>query len=102
MPHARTRWDYFGVMKMRSKFASVVLLIASLGVASAALAAATDTVGTIKAIDAKALSVTLQDGTVYMLPKGVKLDGFKVGEKVSVMWEMKGAIHEASQIKAAS
>jgi Cu/Ag efflux protein CusF len=87
---------------MRSKFASIIMLTATLGFASAALATATDTVGTIKAIDAKALSVTLQDGIVYMLPKGVKLDGFKVGEKVSLMWEMKGAVHEATQIKAAS
>ena len=86
---------------MHSKFASIVLLIASLGVASAAFAASTDTTGTIKAIDAKALSVTLQDGTVYMLPKSVKLDGFKVGEKVSLLWEMKGTIHEATEIKAA-
>jgi Cu/Ag efflux protein CusF len=87
---------------MRSKFASIVLLTAALGFGSAALAAATDTIGTIKAIDTKAMSVTLQDGTVYMLPKGVKLDGFKIGEKVSLLWEMKGAVHEATEIKAAS
>ena len=87
---------------MRSNFASVVLLTASLGFASAALAAPTYTVGTIKAIDAKVMSVTLQDGTLYMLPKGVKLDGFKVGEKVSLMWEMKGTVHEATEIKVAS
>ena len=87
---------------MRSNFVSVLLLTAGLGIASAAMAATTDTVGTIKAIDAKVMSVTLQDGTVYMFPKGVKLDGFKVGEKVSLMWEMKGAVHEATEIKAAS
>ena len=87
---------------MRSNFVSVLLLTAGLGIASAAMAAPTDTVGTIKAIDAKVMSVTLQDGTVYMFPKGVKLDGFKVGEKVSLMWEMKGAVHEATEIKAAS
>ena len=87
---------------MRSNFASIVLLTAGLGFASAAMAASTDTVGTIKSIDAKVMSVTLQDGTIYMFPKGAKLDGFKVGEKVSLIWEMKGAVHEATEIKAAS
>lgn len=87
---------------MRSNFATIVLLTASLGFASAALATPTDTIGTIKAIDAKVLSVTLQDGTVYMFPNGVKLDGYKVGEKVSLIWEMKGSVHQATEIKAAS
>lgn len=70
-------------------------------VASGAFAATTTT-GEIKSIDAKALSVTLADGTVYMLPAGFKLDALKVGEKVSINWDMKGTAHEASAVKAAS
>ena len=84
---------------MRSKFASALIMTAVLGLGSAGFAA-TNTAGTIKTIDAKAGSVTLSDGTVYMLPSGFKLDTFKVGEKVSISWDMKGVVHEATAMKA--
>lgn len=83
---------------MRSQLLPVVLAL-GLGLAGAAFAA-TDTSGTIKAIDAKALTVTLEDGTVFYLPAGFKLDGFKVGEKVMVTWDMMGDKHEVSAMKA--
>lgn len=86
---------------MSSKILPLVL-IAGLSFGGAAFAAATDTAGTIKSIDAKALTVTLQDGTTYQLPAGFKLDAFKVGEKVSVSWEAKGALKEATGMKAAT
>ncbi len=75
------------------------LLTASLALGGAAFAA-TDTTGVIKAIDVTALTVTLEDGTVYYLPAGFKLDGFKVGEKVTITWDMKGDKHEATAMKA--
>jgi Cu/Ag efflux protein CusF len=84
---------------MRGKFIPAVLAVA-IGLSSAAFAATT-TVGTIKAIDAKAGSITLADGTAYMVPKGFKLDAFKVGEKVSVLWNMNGKAHDATEVKAA-
>ncbi len=87
---------------MRMKLASVVLLTTTLGFGVAAMAALTDTTGTIKSIDAKAISVTLDNGTVYMLPKAFKLAAFKVGEKVSVHWELKGTAHDATEMTAAS
>ena len=77
------------------------VLIAGLSFGGATFAAATDTAGTIKSIDAKALTVTLADGATYKLPAGFKLDTFKVGGKVSVSWEAKGALKEASGMKAA-
>ena len=46
--------------------------------------------GTVKAYDAKAQSLTLADGSVYMLPKTFHDPGLKAGEKVSIDWEMKG------------
>ena len=77
-------------------------IAAAVGLSGAAFAAGTAANGTIKSIDAKAETVTLSDGHTYQLPKGFKLDGFKVGEKVSLMWEMKAGKYEASELKAAS
>ncbi len=85
---------------MRSNILSLAV-IASLGLAGAAFAASTDTAGTIKSIDAKAMTVTLADGTTYHLPAGFKLDGFKVGEKVDVTWDAKGSLKDATGMKAA-
>ena len=84
---------------MKSKLVPA-LVVASLAFGGAALAATTDATGAIKAIDVKAMTVTLEDGTVYTFPAGVKLDGFKVGEKVTIAWEMKGTVHEGASIKA--
>ncbi|MFZ1725507.1 MAG: DUF1344 domain-containing protein [Albidovulum sp.] len=72
-------------------------MIAIIGASGMALASTT-TVGAIKSIDAKAHSVTLADGTVYMLPAGFKESDLKVGEKVSIAWDMKGTQHEASAV----
>lgn len=85
---------------MRTKILPLIL-VATMA-ASGAFAGATTTDGTIKSIDAKAMSITLADGTVYMLPSGFKVDGLKVGEKVAVTWELKGKVNEASAVKMAS
>lgn len=60
-----------------------------------------DVSGTIKKINTKAGFVVLSNGVKYHLPKGFDLTGFKVGEKVSVSYEMKGKLHEATAMKAA-
>jgi Cu/Ag efflux protein CusF len=54
--------------------------------------------GTVKAYDAKAQTLTLADGSVYMLPKTFKNPGLKAGEKVSINWEMKGSNRSADQV----
>lgn len=54
--------------------------------------------GTVKAYDAKAQSLTLADGTVYMLPKTFKDPGLKAGEKVSINWQMTGSTKTADQV----
>ena len=82
---------------MRSKFVPFAIMIA-LGAGSAAMAAETTTTGTIKSVDMKAHSVTLSDGMVYMLPKGTHEKSLKIGEKVAVVWDLKGNAHEASKI----
>lgn len=84
---------------MRSNILPLAL-IASLGLGTAVLAASTDTSGVIKSIDAKAMTVMLEDGTTFHLPAGYDVRPFKVGEKVVVSWEMKGTLKEASALKA--
>ncbi|MES2434665.1 MAG: DUF1344 domain-containing protein [Pseudomonadota bacterium] len=73
-------------------------IILSIGSASLAMAAPTTTDGVIKSLDMKTHTVTLADGTAYMLPKGFKDPGLKVGEKVAVVWDLKGNVHEASAV----
>lgn len=83
------------------KFVLPLILVASLGVSSMALAAtasATTTEGTIMAFDAKAMTLTLNDGSVYGLPKTIKLASLKVGDKVKVTWSKVGKIDEASAV----
>ena len=78
-----------------------LILVASLGVSSIAMAAApTVSEGTIKAMDAKALTLTLNNGSVYKLAKTIKLSSLKVGEKVKVTWSKVGKIDEASAVVA--
>jgi Cu/Ag efflux protein CusF len=62
--------------------------------------AATDTMttGVIKSIDLKAMTLTLEDGTVYVLPKAFKDPGLKAGEKVTVGWQMQNTKHQADTV----
>jgi hypothetical protein len=59
------------------------------------------TEGTIKKINTKHNYVVLSDGFKYHLPQGYSMKDLKVGEKVSVTYELKGKFHNASAIKAA-
>ena len=67
---------------------------------AAAFAASTAATGMINAIDAKAMTVTLEDGTIYLLPAGFKIDTFKVGEKVALTSQMKGTDKLVDTLKA--
>lgn len=61
---------------------AAAVLLSSMG----AFAAATVTNGTVKAFSPTAMTLTLNDGTVYALPKNFKDPGVKVGEKVKISW----------------
>ena len=50
----------------------------------------------MKTYDAKAMTLTLTDGSVYTLPKTFKNPGLKTGEKVSIAWDMQGK-HKTAQ-----
>lgn len=76
-----------------------VAVAASLSLAPVAFAAAKNASGAIKAYDAKSHSLTLSDGTTYMLPAKLKTSGLKVGEKVQISFETKGDAHNATAVK---
>ena len=79
-----------------------LLSIATVTILAASGAMATTTTnGTIKAMDMAKHSITLTDGTVYTLPMGFKDAGLKVGEKVAVIWDKKGAVNEATAVTMA-
>jgi len=74
---------------------AALAILASAGVAMAATAD-----GTIKSIDLKAMTITLDSGSVYKAEKTVNLKTLKVGEKVAVTYEIKKGVNEASAVKA--
>jgi hypothetical protein len=49
-------------------------------------------------IDAKAMTLTLKNGSHYMLPATFKDPGIKVGEKVTIAYEMVGKKHQATAV----
>lgn len=78
----------------------VVPAAAAAVLATSALAfAAQHTDGTVKSLDTKAMSLTLSDGSTYVLPKKFKDPGLKVGEKVSVIWDMSGKNKVVESVK---
>ena len=74
--------------------AAAALVASSFG----AFAADTMTTGVIKAVDIKAMTVTLEDGAVYTLPAGFKDPGLKAGEKVTIAWKMANTKHAADTV----
>ena len=80
------------------KLMSALCALAILTGAGAAMAA--DATGTIKSIDTKAMTFTLDNGATYKAAKSVKLSPLKVGEKVRVAYEMKNGVKEASSVWA--
>ena len=45
----------------------------------------------------KAHTLTLEDGTIYMLPGVFKDPGLKIGEKVSVLWNKKSGAGSSNE-----
>ncbi|MCB2125338.1 MAG: DUF1344 domain-containing protein [Rhodobacteraceae bacterium] len=80
---------------MRSHILPLVLVTA-LGATSVAYASETTT-AMIKSFDMKAHTLTLEDGTIYMLPGVFKDPGLKIGEKVSVLWNKKSGAGSSNE-----
>jgi hypothetical protein len=81
---------------MRALLTSLTL-ISAISLSSAAFAANTTT-GTIRALDTRAMTLTLKNGTRYMLPANFRNPGLKVGEKVTIAYEMIGKKHQATTV----
>ena len=58
--------------------------VAGLALVAATFAYAADATGTIKAVDATAHTVTLDDNKVYAFPANVDVTKMKVGDKVKI------------------
>jgi Skp family chaperone for outer membrane proteins len=80
------------------KVMSALCALAVLTGAGAAMAA--NTIGTIKYIDTRAMTFTLDNGTEYKTEKSAVLKKLKVGEQVMVTWDMKDGVKEASHVRA--
>ena len=76
----------------------VTLLAAASMVTLGGAVYAAETNGTIKAIDAAKNTVTLQDGSVYVLPASVDPAMLKVGAAVTITFEPEGDKKMASKI----
>jgi len=76
-------------------------LIASLGLSSMALASTNNTTdGTIKSVDVKTCTVTLDPSTVYHFAKKCDFKDLTVGEKVTVTWHLYKKIDVGTKIAA--
>ena len=82
-----------------NRFALPLVLVAAISAPTLVLAA-TNTDGAIKSIDAKAMTIMLDNNQSYHLPAPFKVSDLKVGEKVRVTWDKKGAVNEASAVVA--
>ena len=90
--------------------AAIAIMVGSSGLAMAAgvtpaaapvAAAATSAQsvsGMIKALDLSKHTLTLANGITYVLPATFKDPGLKVGEKVTVKWQMNGTAYDAQSV----
>lgn len=83
-------------MKKSAIMAATVIAIASAGVAHAKA-----TTGTIASIDKNGDSITLSDGKAFSLPEGIEAETLKVGEKVMVTYTTKAGKLAASSVQPA-
>ena len=85
---------------MRKFFAPVFAVSVAL-LATAAVAAALSATGVIKDVNMKKDSITLMDGSVYILAEGFEAETFKAGENVTIVYSLKNGKMIASSVKAA-
>ncbi|TGP45263.1 DUF1344 domain-containing protein [bacterium M00.F.Ca.ET.230.01.1.1] len=80
---------------------SVITAAMIMAIASANVAYAKATTGTIASIDNKGDSITLSDGKTFSLPEGIEAETLKVGEKVTITYSTKAGKLAASRIQPA-
>lgn len=83
------------------KFLIPLLLVASVGASSVALAAPSTAHGSIRSLDGKACTVTLSDKYVYQFAPKCDFTKLKAGEKVAITFSISGKLRKATAISAA-
>ena len=76
-----------------------VFVVAASLLATAAFAANMSATGVVKSVSTKSDSITLADGSVYILAEGFEAENFKAGEKVAIVFAMKNGKMIASSVK---
>lgn len=66
--------------------------------ATSAMATPQSVAGTVKSFDLKTHTLILNNGISYKLPATFKDPGLKVGEKVTVKWQMNGKDYDATGV----
>ncbi|CAN7227211.1 hypothetical protein ASC89_12460 [Devosia sp. Root413D1] len=82
------------------KFLVPLMLVASIGASSMALAAPSTAHGAIQSMDGKACTVTLADKSVYQFAPKCDFSKLKAGEKVAITYTLNGKVNQASAITA--
>ena len=57
--------------------------------------------GKVESMDDQTRTITLDDGSTYIVSDGVALEALQPGAEVTVSYEMKGTMREAMEIKPA-
>ncbi len=84
---------------MRSHIGGTILAATlALSTLTNAALAAQQAQGSVKAFDAKASTLELQDGQIFTLPKDFRDPGLKSGTRVQISWEMKDGKHAADKV----
>jgi hypothetical protein len=86
---------------MPRKFAVPILVIGLAGASAMALAAVETKSGDIKTLDTAKQEIVLTSGETFNVPASIQLKNFKVGEKVTIAYEMKNGKMEATKVEAA-
>ena len=86
---------------MPRKFAVPILVLGLAGASAMALAATETKSGDIKTLDTAKQEIVLTSGETFNVPASIQLKNFKVGEKVTIAYEMKNGKMEATKVEAA-
>lgn len=59
---------------------------------------AAETMGTVRSVNTKLDSITLNDGKAYVLPEGIEAESVKAGEKVKITFATNKGENRASSL----
>ena len=83
---------------MKFRAAPTLVLVGLSALSASAFAAAATKTGDVKSTDVTSHQLTLDTGDTFSVASGVKLQKFKVGDKVAVTYETKDGKMVASKV----